>query len=780
MVYLFSKVDVNQNIGGKASSLVALKKKGINVPDGLVLTADSFENEKIKSLVKANLMKKIGSLSNGSEGLFAVRSSAEGEDSRTHSFAGEYESLLNISIDKLPDAIEEVFASRNNSRVKAYTENRHIDDRGSMAVIVQKMVNPLYAGVIFSADPVKGRFEKMIGNAVKGLGEDLVSGEKDSLNFTLQRDTGFYEGPEELKKAAGKLFRNLHDIEKIFGKPMDLEWAWDGRKLHILQARPISTLSSIDPVSGGMNDSLTGNMLWTNANVAEAVPDIMTPSTWSVLKVFHDAGPIPFFKIVPAAANIAGRPYMNISYMISLYSVLGKDYRKTGRNEFFGQIPQNMEIPLIPQRKKDIKPRIIKALFTSIPAYKRLQKDIPSYLEENPSLVDIMKKKVREIDDIPGLVRLWEDEIYPHFYLSCKYLRVATLLFGDRLYKLRLKLNDIVEEEVTNDILSNLSGSASSLVSLNLVKGIYSIQKGELKEEEYIRQLGFRGPHEFELSIPDMQEKPSLIKDYLELTANKDPMKLLSDQKVKSTEAWDKLKAEKPKLAKKMFKEFSFISEMADRRERVRAEMIRIIRFLRKFYVKAGDLSGLGDDVFFLPFQELITSLEKEEYDQKSIEQRKEAHEIYKKIPFYPPLIKGPFDPVEWWKDPRKRMDIADSADETLNDERRDLSGQAASGGIVEGLVHIIRDPEEGKNLKSGEILVATTTNVGWTPYFLNAAGILTDVGAPLSHAAIVARELGIPAIVGCGNVTSLLKTGDRIRMNGGDGSIVLLDKKEN
>jgi pyruvate,water dikinase len=103
------------------------------------------------------------------------------------------------------------------------------------------------------------------------------------------------------------------------------------------------------------------------------------------------------------------------------------------------------------------------------------------------------------------------------------------------------------------------------------------------------------------------------------------------------------------------------------------------------------------------------------------------------------------------------------------------VTGFAGAAGIVEGLVRRLDSPEEGHQLQPGEILVATTTNIGWTPLFPRAAAIVTDVGAPFSHAAIVARELGIPAVVGCGDATMRLRTGDRVRVNGGQGMVEIL-----
>ena len=159
----------------------------------------------------------------------------------------------------------------------------------------------------------------------------------------------------------------------------------------------------------------------------------------------------------------------------------------------------------------------------------------------------------------------------------------------------------------------------------------------------------------------------------------------------------------------------------------------------------------------------------------KYIPARKENYAKYKELPPFPSVIRGRFNPFEWMKDPNRRMDYYDSTAPINAVDSEMLKGFAGAAGKVEGIVRILNAPEEGEKLQPGEILVATTTNVGWTPLFPKAAAIITDVGAPLSHAAIVARELGIPAVVGCGNATLRLKTGDKVMVDGGQGIVHIL-----
>jgi pyruvate,water dikinase len=155
------------------------------------------------------------------------------------------------------------------------------------------------------------------------------------------------------------------------------------------------------------------------------------------------------------------------------------------------------------------------------------------------------------------------------------------------------------------------------------------------------------------------------------------------------------------------------------------------------------------------------------------IKRRRTAYQAYSALPPYPALIRGTFNPYVWAADPHRRSDVfiegsAKEADVAVR-------GFPGSAGVVEARVRVINDAADGGALQPGEALVTTITNVGWTPLFPRAAAVITDVGAPLSHAAIVARELGIPAVVGCGNATMRLRTGDLVRVDGTAGTVEVL-----
>lgn len=194
----------------------------------------------------------------------------------------------------------------------------------------------------------------------------------------------------------------------------------------------------------------------------------------------------------------------------------------------------------------------------------------------------------------------------------------------------------------------------------------------------------------------------------------------------------------------------------------------------RTWVRRAGELTGHGDALFFLELPETFDLLRADPAPLPQVAARRAIYETYRAFPPYPALIRGRFDPVRWAADPNRRSDYYDERAEPVKPDDT-ITGFPGAAGVVEGIARVLRTPEDAAQLRDGEILVTTVTNIGWTPVFPRAAAVVTDVGAPLSHAAIVARELGIPAVVGCGNATMLLHSGDRVRIDGSNGTVEVL-----
>jgi pyruvate,water dikinase len=299
-----------------------------------------------------------------------------------------------------------------------------------------------------------------------------------------------------------------------------------------------------------------------------------------------------------------------------------------------------------------------------------------------------------------------------------------------------------------------------------------------MSREDYARLAGHRLPQEDELAVPRPCEDPNWI-DQRIAEYRQDPVdyEAMLVQRAREFEhVWNDFSAEFPKEAGRVEKKLDQISTALEKREIIRSELTRSLGLIRNWFLRAGQLAYLGDNVFFLEDHEVLDVLAGDESAVQYILNRRETYQKQLALPKYPLVISGRFDPYTWAKEPQRRSDIFDShAAIPQEDTGGTLKGHPGSAGRVEGLVRVLHSLDEGKQFLPGEVLVASGTNVGWTPLFPRAAAVVTDIGAPLSHAAIVARELGIPAVVGTGNATMRLKTGDKVMVDGGLGRVEVL-----
>jgi phosphoenolpyruvate synthase/pyruvate phosphate dikinase len=356
MVRTFDELEVEQFpwAGGKGSALARLTQAGYPVPDGFVILPDSFDDDDLKPQAWTAIQARLEQMRKVENGMaaFAVRSSALSEDSAVASFAGEFETVLDVHTNEaIRAAIHTVRHSRHSERVQVYSEARGIDSTHELAVVVQRLVRADISGVLFTANPVTGSRAEMTGNFVYGFGEELVSGEVEPYTFTLERPDGRYHGPPELRRIARRLYKLASRLEQELGNAQDIEWCVVGDKLHLLQSRPITTLIEHDPTTGEWNATLAGDYLWSNMIVGEVFPESITPSTWSVWQ-----GLLKHLSLgdIPTIRNIAGRLYLNYSL---LYSFLLKILRSRERiigftGDSLGTPPENRPFSGHPARSQ--------------------------------------------------------------------------------------------------------------------------------------------------------------------------------------------------------------------------------------------------------------------------------------------------------------------------------------------------------------------------------------------------------------------------------------------
>ena len=776
-----------ETVGGKGASLARLLRGGYPVPNGFIILPKAFAGDQLRMEAWVQVKSHLALLRReGKDVTFAVRSSALSEDSPQASFAGEFETVLDVDTDeRVRKAIQAVRRSLDSERVRAYSEAKGVDAVHEMAVLVQRLVRADISGVLFTADPVTGSRNEMMGNFVYGLGEGLVSGEVEPFTFTLKRPKGKYDGPAGLKRFARKLYTLGKSLEEELGGPQDIEWAIAERKLYLLQSRPITTLQGYNPVTGEFNDSLTGDYVWSCVNVGEAMAVVMTPFTWSMMRTAFDE-----LNILPghsSVGNIGGRLYQNVTVGISVLGALGQNIeeivKEMGgvRQEYLDTMDQYL-VPLPEATPLAVLPKALRVRRKQ----KAGQKNLEAFLLENPAWCREICQRVQAVQTEGELAGLLVNEILPRSGEAFWRNYATALRYGELVGKLRRELTTLVGPADADALLSNVSRADALLASLGPMVGLARVARGEMSCADYMQQWGHRGALEGEASAPRPLEDPDWLDQQLAASAQApvDVEALLAAQRSEFEAAWERFQGRYPRKVKRVRRRLEQAAEAARRREAARSETTRLIWVTRTWVLQAGVLTGTGESAFFLSINEILDLLAGEDTATDSIPTRQQTYARYKALPPYPLVIRGRFDPFQWSADPHRRSDMFDShgllPTLAVKAPREDMIlGMPGSAGQVEGLVRWLDSAEDGEQLEAGEILVTSQTNIGWTLFFARAGAIVTDVGAPLSHAAIVARELGIPAVVNCGDATMRLHTGDHVSVDGSQGIVEILQRGE-
>ncbi|MEW5869819.1 MAG: PEP-utilizing enzyme [Chloroflexota bacterium] len=535
----------------------------------------------------------------------------------------------------------------------------------------------------------------------------------------------------------------------------------------------------------GWNDSLKGDFLWTNSNFGEAMPEVMTPFTWSLLQQGALAGWIQF-RGQPTFGNLGGRLYFNVSVLASIFHLMGRDRQQALEaieGVLHSSLPEDMPIPLIPAPRS----YLLSILPGLVAMQIRQMQDIwglPRLLAANPAWHRAMRQRLDQAQTAAELARLWSQELRPHMKKVWSGVLSSANYYSNYCTPLRQKLARLVGEDDADALISGLSSPSETLASLGLVLGLSRLARGQITRQAYLEQNGHRGPQEFEVSAPRLGEDPAWLERQLAEfeQAPVDVDAMLAQQRAASQAASQRLRERQPRQAAALLRQVAQIAPRGRLREASRSELGRVTWIVRAWALRAGALSGIGKDVFFLSIAETLALLGGDRSPLTHVPARRQVDARLRALPPYPPVIRGRFDPFQWAQTAAasgSSSGVYDASAPPLpaaSDKPATLRGAPGSAGCVEGRVRRLDSPEQGDLLQAGEILVTALTNVAWTPLFPRCAAVVTDVGAPLSHAAVVARELGIPAVVGCGDATARLHTGDRLRVDGGAGLVAILE----
>lgn len=516
-----------------------------------------------------------------------------------------------------------------------------------------------------------------------------------------------------------------------------------------------------EPVVETWDDSTSGDYLWSAGNVREAIPGVMTPCTWSVVQryITESAGP-QIQAGHPLFGNIRGRLYMNLSVSSTVARKLGAGWIiEEMSRQAFGPVPDDLEIPEAPMTRVDA--------LRSIGLY---QLKVRTWILANAwrfrsMLDDLRRDCLRLLDDIPEantereLVDLWSSRIEPTFARACRMIRFTVPAWMNMAVHHRI-IRALVGEARGN-VLTTGTNLRGHLASLDLVLGLDQLRDGAIDEAEFAQLCGHRGVNEHELSEPRPGEDPAWIERLRSTGANAPAAAdVLAGQAHKRAEMWRAIKAQSRfRYLAARFQARSW-ARAAQRREATRHECTRIFWALRSFVERAGVVTNHGDALYMLTIDEILDVLRGDEAPLRLVPERRETYEHYREAAPPPFVFRG---------------SVAPSPQRAAEPGARDsITGSPGAPGLISGTARVVADLADAAELRPGEILVTPFTNVGWTPFFADVAAIITDIGAPLSHAAIVAREFGIPAVVGCGTATHAICTGDQLTVNGETGTVTI------
>ena len=710
-------VDVAQ-VGGKAASLGELLAAGVRVPDGVVLTAAAADMtaDDRRSLLRS----AAGDLGSGP---FAVRSSGIAEDGAEHSFAGIYESVLDVSADELLAATDRCLASGRAARAIEYEPATS----GRMAVIVQRMVTPVAAGVALTADPINGDRRSCVVTAVRGIGERLVSGAalgdewvvRDGVVIARRR-------PEQAidRRQAIQVANQARRIAAARGTPQDIEWAIDADgALWILQARPMTALppdvSWEPPARGAYTRQL---------RFGEWISGPVTPlfESW-LLTAMEDR---LHAQLKEWIGQRAPRPYHVVVNGWYFYSI-----------NWLAPAAMARSLPTI--------------LVKLVRSPRRVAGVIPPTVRHSISLFE----------------REWREDLLPRYRVAVARAegRVETVPITE-LPALIDELADLAGEYFAS--IAAFAGSAYKM-EMNLAR-FYRRHLGRSLGGSHLPLLaGFAPPVDpgrHAVASLDWWDAPLSHPATATMPAE-DHARLVEARQAAETAAFGAL-ASSPRRLRAFRRLLAETQRLVPLRETHVRELTIAWPVMRRAVLRIGEaLAASGaiaepDDLFFLSRTEALAALRAGGLAATiDVAGRRSQREADARL--VPPLLVGRVSRVL-----KSVWDGFPGLVGAVRSDRAIVSGAPASPGRASGPVRVIRGPHEFDRLQPGEILVAPLTAPAWTPLFTRAAAVVTDVGSAASHASIIAREYGIPAVVGCGEATARLRTGMRVTVDGSTGNV--------
>ncbi|GAA3727983.1 phosphoenolpyruvate synthase [Plantactinospora mayteni] len=845
-------------VGGKGAHLGGLSRiEGIRVPAGFCVTTDAFrrimaeapsiddrldklsrldqdDREAIRTL-SAEIRRTVediaipGDLAAaitralaefGEHAAYAVRSSATAEDLPTASFAGQQDSYLNVvGPAAILQHVSRCWASLFTERAVAYRQRNGIDHRTvQMAVVVQRMVFPHAAGILFTADPVTGNRKVATVDAGFGLGEALVSGLVNPDVFKVrdgrivaravaakQRavhalpaggtrevaiDPQRQEQPALTDPQVVRLVQLGRRIEAHFGRPQDIEWCLVDDEFQIVQSRPITTLFPIPATHNAENH------VYVSVGHQQMMTDPMKPlgiSMWQLTAMapMHEAGGRLFVDATRRLASPASRA--GFLEMVGRSDPLTRDALETvlDHDGFVPSLPD--EGPVGPpaggaSAPIETDPAIVTGLIErSQASIAALRRDIAALT--GPALFDFLLEALQEHKRVLGdplnmqaimagmEATWWLNDQLQEWLGEKNAADTLTLSAPDNVTsEMGLALLDVADViRPYPEVVAFLRGVEDEGFLDELPKLAGGIEARDAIAA-YLDRYGMRCVGEIDITRARWSERPStlvpLILDNVKLfepgaaarrfaqgrqeARQKEQdvlsrLRALPDGEQKAAEAKRMIDRVRTFIGYREYPKYGIVSRYFVYKQALLAEAERLVR---------ANVLAEQEDIFYLTFQELHDVVRANQVDDQLIQQRREAFRSYHALT--PPRV------------------LTSDGEAVAGAYRRDdvpagaLIGLPVSAGTIEGRARVILDMARA-DLEAGDILVTAYTDPSWSPLFVAITGLVTEVGGLMTHGAVIAREYGLPAVVGVADATRLIRDGQRIRVHGADGYVEIL-----
>ena len=810
------------------------------------------------------------------DGDVAVRSSAVEEDGDALSYAGQFASYLHvITFEGACDAVVRCWASYYSERAILYRHHHGIGlGLPRMAVVLQKMVAARTSGVLFTRNPINRRADQLVLSAVHGLGEGLVSGEVDADTIWLNRDTGAIDrlvigdkatryiarldrsGCEpqatdvderaELALSLSEIFalKELAErIEACFHSPQDVEWAIEGREIHLLQTRPITGLPATHEDglrtevfaegASGVNTA-HGERIWDHSNIVESFAGITSPLTFSVARHIYHRLFLEFYRYlgVPLAecemaepwmrsmlGQINGRVYYNLLnwyQMLRPLPLFGINRRMFDAAIGVEESLPDSNVQAIPlfrgPRRSHLRHALVRARIVQrfLGIYFAVERESRSFLDE--FYAEIERFEQQNFADL-GAMALYsefasfEEALLPRFgrmmaletimdltwgllrFLTRSWLPTAPSWFIWQVIRHDGDIESFEPVRCFDELVLAISESPeltelvvsedpAAFASTARARGHVDFARAL---ESYLQRFGYRSLQELKLEAPSMRDDPAILPIMLRsaLAARKQSAQSESagasevEEILSGLPRWKRVVYER--VRGDVRKTLQARESVRFCRTRCYGILKRIMRAMGRELTRAQVLRD-PSDIFYLRLEELRGSFEgtfEGAELRRLVSVRRDAAESYARwraparfrtqgLPYRTEALEQ-----GGWR--------VQGAERAAEQRRTVLAGTPSAPGDVQGEARIIRDiGDVGRG-----ILVTYSTDAGWVGLLPSATGLLVEKGSPLSHVAIVAREMGVPTIVQVKHLMDSIENGDRVRMDGSAGRIELLPRLE-